>query len=613
MQSSYRALFLTNLLSVVGAGALNGAGLSVALTPSIPAPALVGQIVTWSAQASGSTGVVWYRFRAARAGAALHVIRDFSPPDTLDWTASEHEGVYEIEVTARDNSTGETAVASANYQVNPVVAGETPVISPTANPLVFLYSAPACPAVDSMRVEFTSSDGSVQSTSDQPCRPPCASGSPARHAPPDCGPPLSMNFYLAGLRPNSAYSVQHVIESYDPKHRGRAQRGPMLTLFTGNAAPMLPKLAVQKPAPAASGILLHSALFTISYANDLSGNLVWYYPSPITFLTQVEPGGRFVSLISPTYATPQPYNPSSEIFREFDVAGNTLRETNGARLNEQLAPMGKRIGALHHDARALPDGTVMILATTERMLTNVQGSGTVDVVGDMILVLDPDLQLKWVWDAFDHLDTYRVATLNEVCPTPGGGCPPLYLAKRANDWLHGNAVQFLADGSILYSSRHQDWVYKIDYANGAGGGDVIWKMGPGGDFQIQSSDPSPWFSHQHDPQFVGGGSTTLTVFDDGNLREAVNPRAHSRGQALTVDEQNRVVTLALNTDLGGFSFALGSAQQLAGGNYAFGAGWYLPANDSQSVETDRAGNPVFTLLVSDPEYRAYQLKDLYTP
>ena len=576
----------------------------------------VGRVVTWTAQASGSTSTVWYRFRSARAGWSLQVIRDFSPPNTLDWTASENEGLYEIEVTARNNSTGETAVASVNYEVTPVVTGATPVITGTANPLVFLYSAPACPALEAMRVEITSPEGIVQSTPYRSCRPTCpasgsASGPPQRGV--ECGAPLSMNFYLAGLRPNATYSVQHVIAAYDPRDRGHVQRGPALSLVTPNSTPVIPSLAVKQAPPTPGGLLLHSALFTVSYATDLAGNLVWYYPSPITFLTQVEPGGRFVSLISPTYASPQAYNPVQEIFREFDLAGNTLRETNAARLNEQLAPTGKRIGALHHDARTLPDGSVAILASTEQFLKNVQGSGAVDVIGDMILVLDRDLQVKWVWDAFDHLDTHRMATLKEVCPTPGGGCPPLYLATKANDWLHGNAVQFLADGSLLYSSRHQDWVYKIDYANGAGSGNVIWKMGVGGDFQIQSSDPSPWFSHQHDAQFVAGGSTTLSVFDDGNLRVASNSKAHSRGQALTVDEENRVVTLVVNSDLGGFSFALGSAQQLADGGYGFGAGWYVPANDSQFVQVDASGKAVYSLSVGEPEYRTYQLRDLYTP
>ena len=94
---------------------------------------------------------------------------------------------------------------------------------------------------------------------------------------PDCGPGLTMNFYLAGLRPGSVYSVQHVILAHDSKDRTRLQYGPALMLTTPNVTPiMLPKLALKIPPPAPGGILLHSALYTLSYATDLSGSLVWY-------------------------------------------------------------------------------------------------------------------------------------------------------------------------------------------------------------------------------------------------------------------------------------------------------------------------------------------------
>ena len=612
MRSCCRFLFL--LASFAG---LKGAALSVVLTPSIPAPAPVGTVVTWSASPSDATASIWYRFRAARAGSDLHVIRDYSPLSSLDWTASQHEGLYDIEVSARNNSTGETAVESVNYQVDPVVTGDTPVISPTANPLVFLYSAPPCLAIDSMRVEFRSADGVVQSTPYQSCLPPCpattafASGSfQFRHPLEPCGPTLTMNFYLAGLRPNSVYSVQHVVASYVRFRRIEIRYGPTLTLTTPDVPLRLPKMTVEQSPSSPGGFLLHSNFYGPSFATDLSGDLVWFYSTPIAFLTQVEPRGQFLGLISPTFVSTQAYDPVNEVFREFDLAGTTLRETNAARLNEQLAPLGKRIGALHHDARTLPDGTVALLATTEQILTNVQGSGPVDVIGDMIVVLDRDLQLKWVWDAFDHLDTSRQATLGEACP--GSGCPPLYLAKKANDWLHGNSLQFLADGNLLYSSRHQDWVFKIDYRNGAGSGNVIWRLGPGGDFQMQPSDPSAWFSHQHDPEFAAGDPAALTLFDDSNVRYAADSHAHSRGQALKVDEQNRMVTLTLNVDLGGFSFALGTAQQFDGGYY-FGGGWFLPASNSMSLQTDGSGNPLYRLSNNQPEFRCYRLNDLYTP
>ena len=217
--------------------------------------------------------------------------------------------------------------------------------------------------------------------------------------------------------------------------------------------------------------------------------------------------------------------------------------------------MGKRpIGAFHHEARALPGGKILVLASVEQMLTGVQGPDPVDVLGDMIIVLDSNLQVLWTWDTFDHLDVSRRAVLREVCP---GGCPPLYLAASANDWVHGNSVQLTPDGNLLYSARHQDWIIKIDYQNGAGTGDILWRLGKDGDFKIVSSELLPWFSHQHDPQFLTD-NTTLMLYDNGNTRWVDDATAHSRGQVLQVDEQNRTVKLLLNADMGVYSFALGA-------------------------------------------------------
>ena len=78
------------------------------------------------------------------------------------------------------------------------------------------------------------------------------------------------------------------------------------------------------------------------------------------------------------------------------------------------------------------------------------------------------------------------------------GCASFYLAPVANDWTHGNSLQLTPDGNILYSSRHQDWIIKIDYRDGTGTGNILWRMGPGGDFTFNNvnHDPWPWFSHQ---------------------------------------------------------------------------------------------------------------------
>src|SRR5262249_5502685 len=223
-----------------------------------------------------------------------------------------------------------------------------------------------------------------------------------------------------------------------------------------------------------------------------------------------------------------------------------------------------------------------------------------------------DFQVKWAWDAFDHLDVHRGPVLGEVTqpgsPEPTGVVPVL----PAVDWLHINAVALSpADGNLILSSRHQDWVIKIDYRNGAGDGHVVWRLGKDGDFALNSADSSAWFSHQHNVHYLD--DHTLILFDNGNTRQATDPNAHSRGQVWTLDEASMTATPVLNADLGNYSFRLGSAQRLSNGNYSFMSGSQGPVpNDiGQSIEVRPDGTPSYVLEFASPEYRSYRLRTLY--
>ena len=63
---------------------------------------------------------------------------------------------------------------------------------------------------------------------------------------------------------------------------------------------------------------------------------------------------------------------------------------------------------------------------------------------------------------------------------------------------------------------------KVDYSNGAGTGDILWKLGYQGDFTlVGGTDPTDWFYAQHGPSFVSTNTTgkfTLTLFDNGDDR-----------------------------------------------------------------------------------------------
>jgi hypothetical protein len=575
----------TLLFALGSASQLLDARMSVSLEASVPSPTPVGTLVTWTAAVEDSApGRYFYRFVTRGFDERRRIVKDFGPDNTLEWAAGEREGFYTVEVVARNRDTGETAVAVAPYDVRSNAAGGDPVVSTTAHPLVMLYSAPPCPAGAFMTVYFLSPDQVLQNT-------------PARR----CDGIFSMNFYLAGLRAGTSYFVKHIVED-----RGLFTEGPVMTFVSGNAPDGLPThRAVVGSSPSRSQpVMLAGSLFTNFVATDLEGDLIWYYPKLITFLTHPERGGYFFGLHEDESG-----DQSRQILRMFDVAGVTVFETNAARINEQLEAAGKRaISAFHHEARLLSDGRILTLASVEQIMNDVQGPGPVNILGDMILVLNRDLEVVWTWDAFDHLDVRRLATQFDRCVP--GVCPPLFLSTEANDWLHGNAVTETPDGNLLYSMRSQDWVIKIDYNHGTGSGGVLWRLGKDGDFRLDSSDPNPWFSHQHDPEMEAGG--LLSVFDNGNVRRAADDGSHSRGQVFQLDEQRRTASLVLNADPGEYAFALGSVQKLETGNYFLDVG-YRNDGTGISVEVDPSGHVVYAIESTAPEYRTFRMKSMYNP
>jgi hypothetical protein len=566
--------------------------MSVVLEESTAETVAVGEALNLRAIVSeADPGEIWIRYRVREPIAdTFRIVRDYSPEISLVWAPTRFEGQYEVEISARNVNTGETVSTLQTIDVTTRVTGGQPVITPTANELVFLYSAPPCAPGSRMHVTFTASDGFRQSTNSL-----------------DCVESRSLNVYLAGLRADTEYTVQHTITNDD----GQTTAGPSLNLKTQPLSLTPPPTrALRKPTGIIPDpILLQSRLFDVPIATDLDGNVVWYVRERVPYLVRPQPGGYFFALLEDSFASP-----SRQRLRLIDLAGNTVLETNAARVNEQLQAMGRRpMTSFHHDATRLPDGRILALVANEQIMENVQGPGAVDVLGDMIILFNEDLEVQWVWDAFDHLDVTRRALMDEKCTLGAGGCPVFRLAEVSNDWLHGNSIAVTPDGHIVYSARHQDWIIKIDFANGTGSGRTIWRLGQGGDFQFLAGGPNPWFSHQHDATFVGGGqSNRLLLFDNNNARNVGGDSANSRGQLLEINEADRTVKFLLNADLGAYAFALGSAQQLSNGNYHFGLGW-TPDARSQSLEYDASGRLVTQMESATQQYRSLRMRDLYTP
>lgn len=395
--------------------------------------------------------------------------------------------------------------------------------------------------------------------------------------------------------------------------------------FTTGALPStipFPALQVSRPNPSSSsesaGIeLIDTTVPNINlmqgFFTDRDGNPIWYYdvgqgnyPFPFKLL----PNGHFVFNIVPP-------SPGVAILREVDLAGNSIREMNANQLAQKMQSAGFDFTPTfyHHDMLPLDNGHLIVLMNFSKSFTNLPGyPGTIEVIGDGLVDLDPNWNPVWAWNSFDYLDVNR--HLN--------GLP---------DWTHSNAVIYSpSDGNLLLSMRHQSWVLKIDYENGGGSGNVLWRLGYQGDFALmQGDDPSLWFSFQHFPSLINqnGSQTTLAVWDNGDNRvldtsgticgTSSTPACYSRATIFQIDESGMVADLLWADAPGYFSEWGGSVVQLSNGNVEFDINSPLippgPNVASEVQEVTQTGTPqtVWKMDIPLPSYayRAYRFPSLY--
>ncbi|HEY0704248.1 MAG TPA: aryl-sulfate sulfotransferase [Candidatus Acidoferrales bacterium] len=430
--------------------------------------------------------------------------------------------------------------------------------------------------------------------------------------------------FVAGMKGNTEYHMRAVLMLPD----GTTLNDVDHTFTTvGLPAAMTPQITVANPnnltpQPGVEMLdLIEQGTLPGVTVSDLQGNVIWYYKTGGTNNNLVQPvkmlpNGHFLLVISPNSTEPPAAVPAGtlNVIREIDLGGNTIRELSMTTLNTRLAAAGfTYVGQyFHHDIAVLPNGHLVVLVNRVMQETDITGHpGVSNIIGDGLVDLDANLNPVWVWDAFDHLDVNRE--------------PEMY-----PDWTHANAVLYSAtDGNLIVSMRHQNWLIKIDYNNGAGTGDVIWHLGYQGDFTLSGgTDPIDWFSGQHGPSFVTSttaGSFGLTLFDNGDFRQlgtgktcqnaGLTPCPYSTIQTMTVDETAKTATLTFLDNPGVYSLFGGNAQTLANGNVEYDQCNVPTTPVSAMVSEVTPTNPAQTVWqLSVPTanmYRAFRMPSLY--
>ena len=459
-------------------------------------------------------------------------------------------------------------------------------ISGTAHPLVAQYTITHPQPGMSAWVEFGTDTTYGRQTSVVNSSPTSAGGQ-------------SLSILVAGMLPQTTYHMR--------AHADWASYSFVFpdSTFTTGALPTslpLPKIAAgvpgsttaatQAPVP---GVELLSAIVE-PLATDLQGNVIWYCPMPALPIKLMQ-NGHFILVEAPNLL-------------EVDLTCNIIRAISLSQVNQSLQTQGHSYQVLNfsHDVLTLPNGHWVTIGQISRDFTDLPGyPGITSVLGDLLLDIDPTGNVAWSWSAFDHLDITRY---------PYFGLP---------DWTHGNALVYTQDGDLLFSSRHQAWIIKIDYANGTGTGNALWKLGLDGDFTLLGGDPSQWFFAQHNPNIlsVNGSQTTLAVYDNGNFRidpstglqcNAGGPACYSRATIFQLDEDTMIATLSWQDLPGYFSAWGGSINLLSNGDMEFASSDPFNSAAAQITEVTPTDSPqvVWQMNVTGTNvYRGQRIPSLY--
>src|ERR1700720_1893802 len=558
-------LFCAAIFAVTVGSGCSSSNKPLSISPSSAALA-PGQ--TMQFQLSERRNVTWSAGGVAGGNATFGTI-----DANGNYTAPSANTSTKVMITA---TAGSDSPASAEVLV--VASG---IVAPTANPQVALYTISA-PDDASVTIQFGQTTNYGLTTWTQPA--------------PEGGGAVAT--FVAGMLANTPYHMQATVKfnsgltfaDADHVFTTTAQPAQVLPTATATTSPgMTPQSGVE---------LLDLVNFTSSSktsfaVTDLSGNVLWTYTpgnvgggaNPIKLL----PNGHFLI----NFSQDQPDGVNS-VIQEVDLSGSVIWQLTAARLNQALASATSNecnvtVIGTHHDFAILPNGHVVVIAALQQVLSGVT------VTGDILIDLDQNHNPVWAWNEFNHLDINRR--------------PYLY-----PDWTHTNAIIYSADdGNLIISIRHQNWLVKVDYANGKGAGDIIWHLGYQGDFALQGgTDPTDWFYAQHGPSFVTTNTTgkfSLVLFDNGDDRvfpagvtcgaAGQPPCLYSTVPILQLDESAKTATLAFNPTAQFYSFFGGNAEVLKNGNVEY---------DESGVPLPNVGGTIFEVTQTSPPQTVWQMQ-----
>ncbi|MGH9433387.1 MAG: aryl-sulfate sulfotransferase, partial [Terriglobia bacterium] len=460
---------------------------AVAISPAV-ANIAAGATYQFNAFVGGtaSNAVTW---SVNPAGAAT-----ISASGLLQAASNAPATVLTVTATGTSNT---SSIASATVTIIP-----PGTVSATNNPLVAKYSLSVA-RQGTVTIQFGPDTNYGLKTWSRPT--------------PSTGGPISI--FVAGMKQNTTYHMSATVQF--PDGSTFVDTDHAFTTGSVPASTPVPTFTISNPNNLTPnpGIEFFDGLtppagtnYVEVGATDLQGNVIWYLSPSVyapgigVFAAPQLPNGNFIFAFgSPAQIVPPPS--AGSMLEEIDLGSDVIWQLTITQLNQELAAAGYNLTAIefHHDVLPLPNGHIIALVNSTQTFNDLPGyPGPTLVLGDALVDLDQNRQPVWVWNEFDHLDINR---------------HPMNFP----DWTHTNAVIYSpSDGDLIVSMRHQNWIVKVNYDNGKGNGDIVWKLGEGGDFTLQGgTDPIDWFYAQHAVKLLSPnsvGTYKLGMFDNGNDR-----------------------------------------------------------------------------------------------
>jgi hypothetical protein len=300
-----------------------------------------------------------------------------------------------------------------------------------------------------------------------------------------------------------------------------------------------------------SNLAVSSALtLSVAVMFDDQGRIVWYHQlGDETGTADLE-----VSLVGGDHVLIGGSIPPLEAVTEVDLEGNVVWQ--GPVQPEGLIDHE----SMHHSMKKLPNGNYVTMFRDFE-----EGNSSIH---DRIDEFTPELEVVWSWSAL---------------PVQG----------MDQDHIQGNGLEVDLDEDVLYfTARLTNTLYKID----RNGGDVLWTLGEGGDFEMSGAHAEPWFGRAHAPEVLADGN--VLYYDNGSPG-----RGYSRLVEYALDEGSMTASIAWEYDGSETgdewaTTALGDVDRLPGGNTLACAGsMYEDDSPSRIIEVDPDGELVWEMIL----------------